>query len=85
MTKTENKKCHYCGNEQFEVRRVRYIYSREGKHLYVPDLPADVCQNCGMIYYHGPALLKVEKRFNAIYENKAQPDRYTSMPVMDYA
>ncbi|MEA3350183.1 MAG: YgiT-type zinc finger protein [Chloroflexota bacterium] len=85
MVKTENKKCHYCGSEQFEVRRVRYIYSRKGENLYVPDLPADVCLNCGMIYYHGPALLKVEQRFNAIHKNKDQPDRYTSMPVMDYA
>jgi YgiT-type zinc finger domain-containing protein len=65
----ENQKCHYCGSEHFEERRVRYIYSRDGKHQFVPDMPADVCLKCDMIYYHGPALLKVEQRFKAIYQN----------------
>jgi YgiT-type zinc finger domain-containing protein len=80
-----DQKCHYCGSEHFEERRVRYIYSRDGKHLFVPDMPADVCLKCGMIYYHGPALLKVEQRFKAIYQDDEEPDRYTTMPVMDYA
>jgi YgiT-type zinc finger domain-containing protein len=84
MRDMENQKCHYCGCERFEERHVRYIYSRDGKHLFVPDMPADVCLQCGMIYYHGPALLKVEERFKAIYQNNEQPDRYTTMPVMDY-
>jgi len=47
-------------------------------------MPADVCLNCGMIYYHGPALLKVEERFKAIYENHEQPDRYATMPVLEH-
>ena len=81
----KNKKCYYCGGEHFEKRTLRYIYTRNGKDLFVPNMPADVCQNCGMIYYHGPALLKVEKRFKAIYHENKKPDRYTTMPVMDYA
>jgi len=47
-------------------------------------MPSEVCLNCGMIYYDGPALLKVEQRFNAIYHHDEQPDRYTTMPVMEY-
>ncbi|MBU0512760.1 MAG: type II toxin-antitoxin system MqsA family antitoxin [Chloroflexi bacterium] len=85
MTNTENAKCYFCGGEAFEERHIRYIYNREGKDLFVPDMPADICLNCGMVYYHGPALLKVEQRFKAIYHNKEQPDRYATMPVMDYA
>lgn len=85
MTFTEETRCHYCSSERFEERRVRYMYSREGKELYVPDMPADVCLECGMVYYHGPALLKVEQRFKAIYQENKEPDRYATMPVMDYA
>ena len=82
---SDNQKCSYCGSERFEERRVKYIYSRDGKHLFVPDMPADVCLDCGMIYYHGPALLKVEARFKAIYQGSQEPDRYEKMPVMEYA
>lgn len=80
-----NQKCHYCGGEKFEERRVKYIYSRENRYLFVPDMPADVCLTCGMIYYHGPALLRVEQRFHAIYDQHQEPDRYTMMPVMEVA
>lgn len=81
----ENQSCHYCGNETFEERRTRYIYSRQGNNLFVPDMPIDVCLGCGMVYYHGAALLKVEERFKEIYQNHAEPDGYTTMPVMEYA
>ena len=82
---TENHKCYYCGGDAFEERRIKYIYSRKGNNLFVPDMPVDVCLTCGMVYYHGDALLKVEERFKAIYQQNAQPDRYTTMPVMEYA
>lgn len=82
---SDSYKCVYCGSDRLEERRVKYIYSREGKHLFVPDMPADVCLNCGMIYYHGPALLAVEERFKAIHQNRQEPDRYENMPVMEYA
>ncbi len=78
-----NEKCYYCGGAEFEKRPVRYIYSREEKKLYVPDLPAEVCRTCGMIYYDGAALLKVEERFRAIYDGTEQPDGYATMPVYD--
>jgi len=81
----QNMKCHYCGNEQIEERQIRYIYSREGKELYVPDMPVDVCLACGMIYYHGASLLKVERKFKAIYQENEEPDHYTTMPVMEIA
>ena len=82
---SQNMKCYYCGSERFEERRIRYIYSRGGKNLYVPDMPVDVCLECGMIYYHGEALLKVEEQFLAIYEADAEPVRYTTMPTMNFA
>ena len=81
----QNKKCHYCGSEQIQTRSMRYIYSRDDHDLLVPEMPVDMCEECGMIYYHGAALLEVEARFKAIYQQNQQPDRYLTMPVMDYA
>lgn len=80
-----NQKCLYCGGDEFEERRTRYVYSRKGKHLFVPEMPVDVCLSCGMIYYHGPALLRVEEQFKAIYERHQPAARYTQMPVLELA
>jgi YgiT-type zinc finger domain-containing protein len=81
----KNERCYYCGGTDFEERRVKYIYSRNGKHLFVPDMPAEVCLSCGMVFYDGAALLKVENRFKAIHLRHEKPDRYANLPVMDYA
>ncbi len=79
----ENGKCLYCGGEEFEERRIRYVYSRKEKHLFVPDMPVDVCLSCGMIFYHGPALLRVEEQFKAIYDRHERAASYTQMPVLE--
>ncbi len=80
-----NAKCHYCGGERFETQTMRYLYSRGEKSLLVPEMPAEVCQTCGMIFYDGAALLKVEERFHAIHDRAEQPDRYLTLPVYEYA
>lgn len=80
---SKNQKCHYCGGQTFEERRMRYVYSRREKHLFVPDMPVDVCLTCGMVFYHGPALLQVEDQFKAIYDRHEPAARYTQMPVLD--
>ncbi len=82
---SEKENCTGCGSGSFEERQVKYIYSRRGKHLFVPNMPADVCASCGMVYYHGRALLKVEKRFKSVHQQNKKPDRYENMPVMEYA
>lgn len=79
------QKCNYCGSEEIKMRSMRYIYSRDDHDLLVPEMPVDMCAECGMIYYHGTALLEVEARFKAIYQQNQQPDRYLTMPVIDYA
>jgi len=28
-------KCNFCGSEQYEERRIEYLYSYKGKYLYV--------------------------------------------------
>jgi plasmid maintenance system killer protein len=33
--KTKKVKCNFCGSEQYEERRIEYLYSYKGKDLYV--------------------------------------------------
>jgi YgiT-type zinc finger domain-containing protein len=69
--RAEPSLCPYCGGEQIEERRIRYIYSRNEKYILVPKFPADVCLTCGMVFYHGDALLNVEQRFKAIHQKRS--------------
>ena len=40
----ENQKCYYCGGKGFEEKRIRYIYSRKGNSLLVPDMGENITQ-----------------------------------------
>lgn len=82
--KTKKVKCNFCGSEQYEERRVEYLYSHKGKYLLVPNTPLEVCVNCGMIYYEAAVLKEIERRFFAIQENTEKPDRYIQMPTAAY-
>ena len=68
-------KCNFCGSIRYENRRIEYLYSHEGKYLLVPDMPVEVCLDCGMIYYDGAVLKEVERRFFAILSGVEKPDR----------
>jgi YgiT-type zinc finger domain-containing protein len=86
MTENPKKaKCNFCGSEQYEERRIEYLYSYKGQYLLVPDTPVEVCVNCGMIYYDAAILKEIERRFFAIQQNTEKPDRYIQMPSATYA
>ena len=74
-------KCHVCGHNDFEARKVEYIYRRNGHYLVVRDVPCEVCLHCGERYYAGTTLLEIEHRFKAIYEEHAQPQSEIQVPV----
>lgn len=76
--------CNFCGSEQFEERRIEYLYSYKGNYLLVPNTPVEVCVNCGMIYYAAAVLKEIERRFFAIQENSEKPDRIIQMPTAVY-
>ena len=48
--------------------------------MLVPNAPAGVCLNCGMIYYDAAVLKEIERRFFAIRNKSEAPDRYINMP-----
>jgi YgiT-type zinc finger domain-containing protein len=82
--KAKKAQCNFCGSEQFEERRIEYLYSYKGNYLLVPNTPVEVCVNCGMIYYDAAVLKEIERRFFAIQENSEKPDRYIQMPTAVY-
>lgn len=88
MTKNENgskKVCNFCGGDQYEERRIEYLYSYQGKYLLVPNTPVEVCLNCGMVYYEAAVLKEIERRFFAIQQNLEQPDHYIEIPTAAYS
>ena len=78
-------RCSFCGNDQYEERRIEYLYSHEGKYLLVPNTPVEACLNCGMIYYDAKVLKEIERRFFAIENMEEEPDRYIEMPEKAYS
>jgi HTH-type transcriptional regulator / antitoxin MqsA len=82
MTETA---CHICGNQDFEDRLVEYIYRRQGLYLVVRNVPCEVCLHCGERYYAGETILEIERRFKAIYRQKAKPQALVSVPIEEYA
>jgi len=88
MTRNENgnkKVCNFCGSDQYEERRIEYLYSYQGKYLLVPNTPVEVCLNCGMVYYEAAVLKEIERRFFAIQQNLEQPDQYIEIPTAAYS
>jgi YgiT-type zinc finger domain-containing protein len=81
----QNSKCQFCGSEDFEQRRVEYVYRRKGKYLIVRNVPCEVCLNCGERYYSADALLTLEQRFKAIHEKHEQPKQTVQVPVEAFA
>lgn len=85
MNDNQKSQCNFCGSNQYEERRIDYLYSHEGEYLLVPNTPVEVCAKCGMVYYEAAVLKEIERRFFAIQENTEKPDSYIQMPTATYA
>ena len=81
----QNTVCQVCGKDDFESRRVEYIYRREGNYLIVRNVPCEVCLHCGERYYSGKVLLEIEEKFKAIHERHLAPQATVQIPVEVYA
>jgi YgiT-type zinc finger domain-containing protein len=77
----EEKECPCYGSASYRVPKTDYSCSKQDKYLLVKQFPVEICDQCGMTYYDGRLLEKVERTFIAIYEEQAQPDDQVSMPV----
>lgn len=78
-------KCNFCGSENYQPKKIDYLYQHQGKYLLVPNTAVEVCQDCGMIYYSAKVMKKIEQDFFSIYENKEKPDQYLSIPFKSFS
>jgi YgiT-type zinc finger domain-containing protein len=85
MNEKMTDRCPYCGHDEFEERRIEYLYSYRGQYLLVPNTPVQVCAKCGMVYYEAAVLKEIERRFFAIQQHLEEPDAYIQMPTTVYA
>lgn len=81
----KKRHCTSCGSEDYEERRIEYLYSHDGKYLLVPNTPVEVCLACGTVYYDVAVLKGIEQQFFAIQRNEQTPDRYVQMSEVAYA
>lgn len=81
----KNLRCTACGAENFEARKVEYLYSHKGQYLLVPDTPVEICQSCGTMFYDAKVLKEIERRFFAIQNHREEPQGYIRVPTTAYA
>ena len=81
----KNKVCNFCGSDDYEIRKIDYLYSHKGNYLLVSDTPVEVCNDCGMVYYDAEVLKEIERRFFAIQRKSESPEHYLKLPALHYA
>jgi YgiT-type zinc finger domain-containing protein len=80
-----NKICNFCGNKNFTLKNVNYIYKRDNKYLLVNDVPCEECDFCGEQYFKAEALKKIELDYNDIYLSGKKVLKEIKMPVEEFA
>ena len=80
-----NKKCNFCGREEYLNSKVQYIYNRNGKFMIVNNVPCEQCTNCGERYYTIDVLKTIEHDFESIYSSKREIKNEILIPVEEFA
>ena len=73
-------KCVFCGGKT-EQRLVTFIYDASSEYLFVENVPAEVCSQCGERTYAPEVtddLLRIAKK-------KLAPIKTVAVPVFEYA
>lgn len=76
--------CNFCGSDRYEQRQTEYLYSHQGKYLLVPNMPVEMCLDCGMFYYDAASLKQIEQQFFLIQDKTIVPDFYMQIPTKSY-
>ena len=74
------ERCYFCKG-QVVPKRVRHIHEWGERVLIFENVPAEVCQQCGEIYF-GPEALKM---MDQVTLSQSQPATYLSVPVFSIA
>lgn len=73
-------KCVFCGGK-VEMQNVTFIYDEGNDYLFIENVPAEVCLQCGEKTYSPEVtddLLRLAKR-------TLKPAKMVEVPVFDYA
>jgi len=73
-------KCVFCGG-RLEKRMVTFSYEEDDKHLFVENVPAEVCTTCGEKTY-SPEVTEKLLRFA---RQEVRPKKIIQVPVFDFA
>ncbi len=79
-----DKVCNFCGNKNFRMKKVQYIYRHDDKYLIVNDVPCEECEYCGEQYFKAQSLKKIEADFNKIYISGKKPKKKIQVPVEEF-
>jgi YgiT-type zinc finger domain-containing protein len=72
--------CVFCGGK-VETQNVTFIYGEDGDYLFIEDVPAEVCLQCGEKTYSPEVtddLIRIAKR-------RLKPNKVIEVPVFRYA
>ena len=70
------ERCYFCRG-QVVPKRVRHIHEWGERVLIFNDVPAEVCQQCGEVYFGPDALQMMDK----VTLGQSQAASYVSVPV----
>jgi YgiT-type zinc finger domain-containing protein len=62
-------KCIVCKNGDTEKKLVNFTGTREGYFVVVKDVEAEVCNNCGEIYYTSESMNFIESKIKEGLKN----------------
>ena len=79
-----NKVCNFCGNKNFRLKKVQYIYKHDNKFLVVNNVPCEECEYCGEQYFEADILKKIEKDFDDIYHSVKKAKLEIKVPVEEF-
>jgi len=72
-------KCISCGGAT-EAQNVTFIYDQEGEYLFIEDVPAEVCSQCGEKTYSP----EVTDDLIRIAKKRLKPTKMIEVPVFRY-
>jgi len=75
----ENERCEFCDGE-LEQKRVLARFRFHGETIYIENVPAWVCQQCGEQYYDAAVYKQMEK----IAQQRESIQRVISFPLAEF-
>ncbi len=79
------KICHFCGNKNFVNTVCEYTYKRDGRMLFVENVPCLKCEFCGEQYFRADVLKKIEEEFEAIHYQGKKATNEVVVPTEQFS